>query len=309
MRGKLAAVLGILCGLIVGGGAYLLLESKGIAGGLGIVTAYVVWGEFGDFLNGRSNTPREIPPGTPLLRHPVVRRRVIGIVAMGGAAALITLELMIGDVRAEDVREWIDGLGIWGPILLIAVLAAAMVFAPIPNPPFMIAAGIAWGTFLGVVYSIIGQLIGSMIIFAISRRFGRQFIPKLVGQDAAARIDQVAQDMGPQLVFWWRMMPVSFDFAAYAAGLTNMSFRLFVLLVFLGSIIPTSVVVGFGDSFDSSWTARGISVALIIVSVSVPATIFYLRNRSWLPGPREAIRMALSGTTPSREPASQPTAE
>src|SRR5690606_37505676 len=30
MRGKLAAVLGILCGPIVGGGAYLLLESKGI---------------------------------------------------------------------------------------------------------------------------------------------------------------------------------------------------------------------------------------------------------------------------------------
>lgn len=293
--------MGIVAGLAVGGAAYWLIESKGIAAGLALVTAYVVWGELGDLIRGEEATQREVPPGTPLLRNPAVRRRVLGLLAMGGAGALIVLELMMGDIDSQDVRDWVDGLGVWGPILLITVLAVAMVFAPIPNPPFMIAAGIVWGTFLGVVYSIIGQLIGSAVIFVISRKFGRRFIPRLVGEDAAARIDRIAQDMGPQIVFWWRMMPVSFDFAAYAAGLTNMSFRLFIFLVFLGSIVPTSVVVGFGDSFDSSWTARGISVVLIGVSAAVPVTIFYLRNRNSLPGPRQALRQLLAGS--SSEPA------
>jgi uncharacterized membrane protein YdjX (TVP38/TMEM64 family) len=300
MRAKLAAVVGIAVGLAVAGAAYLLIGSKGIAGGLGLVSAYVAWGELGELIAGKDAAPRQVPPGTPLLRNPAVRRRLLGLLAMGGAAALIVLELMMGDVDSQDVREWVDGLGIWGPILLITVLAVAMVFAPVPNPPFMIAAGIVWGTFLGVVYSILGQLIGSAIIFVVSRKFGRRFIPRLVGEDAAQKIDRIAQDMGPQIVFWWRMMPVSFDFAAYAAGLTNMSFRLFIFLVFLGSIVPTSVVVGFGDSFDSSWTARGISVALIAVSVAVPLTIFYLRNRDSLPGPRQALRQVLAGSWPAK---------
>ena len=127
-----------------------------------------------------------------------------------------------------------------------------MVFAPIPNPPFMIAAGLIWGVTLGVVYAVIGQLIGAAIIFWISRRFGRRFIPRLAGEEGAERIDRLAKEMGPQLVFWWRMMPITFDFAAYAAGLTAISFRLFITLVLLGSIVPTAVVVSFGDSFNHS---------------------------------------------------------
>ena len=91
--------------------------------------------------------------------------------------------------------------------------------------------GLLWGTFLGVVYSVIGQLIGAAIIFFISRKFGRQIHPQACGAPMPPKQDRrpSRSEMGPQLVFWWRMMPVSFDFAAYAAGLTAMSFRLFIV--------------------------------------------------------------------------------
>lgn len=295
VRERLVAVIALVVGAGVAFGVYSLAHSRGLAGGLGIIAAYFVWGELGDLVTGKAERTRRVPPGTPPLRNPAVRRRLISLLAIGGATSLILTELLVGDVAAEDVREWVLDLGVWGPLLLIAVLAVAMVIAPIPNPPFMIAAGIVWGTFLGVVYAVIGQLIGSAIIFVISRKAGRRFIPKLVGEDAAARIDRLAQDMGPQIVFWWRMMPVSFDFAAYAAGLTNMSFRLFIALVFLGSLVPTTVVVGFGDSFHSSWTARIISGALVLLAIAVPATIFYLRNRHNLPPPGEWLRALQQG--------------
>jgi uncharacterized membrane protein YdjX (TVP38/TMEM64 family) len=151
----------------------------------------------------------------------------------------------------------------------------------------MIAAGIAWGTFWGVVYSVTGQLIGSAIIFYISHRLGRRFIPRLIGEEGAKRVDKMARQMGPQIVFWWRMMPVSFDFAAYAAGLTGMSFRLFITLVFLGSIVPTTVVVSFGDSFGKSWEAQAVTLGLIAVALIVPATVFYFQYRDSLPPIRE----------------------
>lgn len=286
MRDAIVVGLALVIGLAVAAAVYTLAGSTSLAGGLGVIAAYFAWGEIGD----RAGSSRDAPPpapGQPLLANAKLRRRLLGLAAVGGASAVIVLQLLTGDIEVDGVRDWIRDLGAWGPILLISVLAAAMIVAPIPNPPFMIAAGIAWGTFLGVVYSVIGQLLGSMVIYAISRRYGRQFIPKLIGESGAARVDMLAKDMGPQVVFWWRMMPVAFDFAAYAAGLTGMSFRLFVTLVFVGSIIPTTVVVGFGDSFGKSVQAQVVTLGMVAIAMAIPATIFYLRYRDQLPPMRE----------------------
>ena len=281
----LAAALMVAAGVALG--LREAFDTTGVALAAGVVAGWLVWGELGDRLGGRQGLEAG---GGPLLLDPVRRRRLIGAVAIVLAVVFIIGDFALGDLETDDIREWGEGLGPWGPVLLITILAAAMVFAPIPNPPFMIAAGLIWGTVLGVVYAVIGQMIGAAIIFWISRRFGRQFIPRLVGERGAERIDLLAREIGPQLVFWWRMMPISFDFAAYAAGLTPMSFRFFMALVLFGSIVPTAVVVGFGDSLNHSWTARFVFGGLIIVAIATPATILYLRYRDRLPPPREMLR-------------------
>lgn len=289
---KLLLVAALASGLAVAGVVYFVGHSKAAAGGLGVITAYFVFGELGDLVRPAGGAA-ERTEDEPLFANPRVRRRLLSLAALFVAAILVAAEFITGDLDVQDIREWIRDLGFWGPILLILVLAVAMVVAPIPNPPFMIAAGIAWGTALGVTYAVIGQLIGSMIIFWLSRRFGRKLIPRLIGQAGADRVDRLATRMGPQLVFWWRMMPVSFDFAAYAAGLTTMSFRLFILLVFAGSILPTTVVVGFGDSFGKSWEAVAVTGLIILTSLVVLSTVLYRTFREELGPPREALRKLL----------------
>lgn len=291
MRPALVLILSLAAAAIAAYFVRQVVHSTGLTVGVAVITGYFVFGELAPRIGGEELEPKPVPPGTPPFRNPAVRRRLLSLLALMGASGYILLSLMTGDVATEDIREWVDGLGIWGPLLLIAILATAMVLAPIPNPPFMIAAGIVWGTVLGVVYAVIGQLVGSAIIFWISRKAGRRFIPRLVGHDAAEKIDRMAQDMGPQLVFFWRLMPISFDFAAYAAGLTNMSFLKFIVLVALGSIVPTTVVVGFGDSFDSSWTARLVTLGLIAIAVTIPSIIFYMKYRNQLPPPRDWLRI------------------
>lgn len=292
---KFLFVLAAGIGLAVAVGVYAIGHSKAAAGGLGVISAYFIWGELGDVLRPTPPAPEagRRSATEPLLANPKVRRRLLSLFALVVASILIGLEFVIGELDVEDVRTWIRDLGVWGPILLIAVLAIAMVIAPIPNPPFMIAAGIAWGTFLGVIYAVIGQLIGSIIIFWLSRKFGRRLIPRLIGDSGAKRVDQLAEQMGPQLVFWWRMMPVSFDFAAYAAGLTTMSFRLFVLLVFVGSILPTTVVVGFGDSFGKSWQALAVTGGLIAIAITVLMVVLYRTFKDEVGTPGETLRKIL----------------
>lgn len=296
MREKLILVLAVIVGIGVAAAVATFAHSRSVAAGLGVISAYFVWGELGDLLRP---TPPAVSPTSsdgrpkPLLSNPRVRRRVISALALLGATVLILIEFLTGDLDVADIREWIRDLGFWGPILLITILAVAMVIAPIPNPPFMIAAGIAWGTALGVVYAVIGQLLGSVIIFWLSRKYGRRLIPRLIGEEGAAHVDRLAERMGPQLVFWWRIMPVSFDFAAYAAGLTTMSFRLFVTLVFAGSILPTTVVVGFGDSFGKSWEALAVTGGLVVVAVGVLMVLFYRHFKDEFGPPGEALRKLL----------------
>jgi uncharacterized membrane protein YdjX (TVP38/TMEM64 family) len=281
MQNTLPGLIAVAAGLATTYLARGVLDSRAITIGIGFIVAYVIWGELSDRFS--SATRPRLAPGTPLLQNPSARRRIFAVFALAAATSLALTDLFVGDVSADDARRWMDGLGFWGPLLLITILAAAMVFAPIPNPPFMIAAGIIWGTSLGVAYALIGQLIGSALIFFISRKAGRRFIPRLVGQEGAARIDKLSLEMGPQVVFWWRMMPISFDFAAYAAGLTTMSFRLFITLVFFGSILPTTLIVGFGDALTASWTARFLMGGLILAGISIPLTVFYLRYRDTVP--------------------------
>jgi uncharacterized membrane protein YdjX (TVP38/TMEM64 family) len=307
MLSRLPSLAGFLLGGAVAAGVYFLIESRGLAAGLGLVVGYLAWAELSDLVAGPAMRATKAPAGTPLLQNPVIRRRLFGLLLIGGASSIILTELLIGDVAAEEIRERVQAYGALGPIILMTVIAVAMIIAPIPNTPWVIAAGIVWGTFWGVVYVIGGQLIGSTVIFFISRRFGRKFIPRLVGQDAAARIDRLSRTMGPQVVFWWRMMPVSFDFGAYAAGLTAMRYRVFITLVFLGSIIPTTVIVSFGDSFTRSWTARFISLGLVALAITVPVTIFYLRNRATLPPPGRLIRNVLGGASAESTPESATT--
>ncbi|MDE2668416.1 MAG: TVP38/TMEM64 family protein [Chloroflexota bacterium] len=287
MRDTVILAVALAAGAAVAFGLREAFDTTGVALAAGIVVAWIVWGELSERLGGEGE---EEAGDRPILFDPARRRRIIGAAALVLAVVFIIGDFAVGDLETDDIREWGEGLGPWGPVILIAILATAMVFAPIPNPPFMIAAGLIWGMVLGVVYAVIGQLIGAAIIFWISRRFGRKFIPRLVGERGAERIDLLAREIGPQLVFWWRMMPISFDFAAYAAGLTPMSFRFFMALVLFGSIVPTAVVVGFGDSLNHSWTARFVFGGLIVVAIAVPATVLYLRNRHRLPPPREVLR-------------------
>ena len=72
----------------------VLFHSKSVAGGLAVITAYLVWGELGDlFRSGAVEAPRA-PRAVeqPLLANPKVRRRLISLLALAGATVLILLK-------------------------------------------------------------------------------------------------------------------------------------------------------------------------------------------------------------------------
>jgi uncharacterized membrane protein YdjX (TVP38/TMEM64 family) len=184
------------------------------------------------------------------------------------------------DFDAEPFQEWVDGWGVFGPIVYILVLAGSVLFAPIPNVPIFIAAGLAWGPVLGTVYSMAGMMLGSTAAFWVSRRLGRGWLPRLIGRSTADRLDDLAERMGGRVVFWARMLPVvNFDFISFLAGLTAIPFGTFFVYSFLGMLLPTTVAVVAGDSLGKDVRVTLALGGLWVAGIVLSAGYFYIRRR------------------------------
>lgn len=73
-------------------------------------------------------------------------------------------------------RSWLDQLGAFDEIVFILIRAAQTVVKFIPAEPLEIASGYAWGAIPGMLYCVLGNIMGTIAIFVLSRKFGQKFI-------------------------------------------------------------------------------------------------------------------------------------
>jgi uncharacterized membrane protein YdjX (TVP38/TMEM64 family) len=72
----------------------------------------------------------------------------------------------------ERLRSFVEGLGIWGPVVIVLLVATTVVLSFIPNPPVSLAAGAAYGKVWGAVYALAGAELGAVLAFLIARHVG-----------------------------------------------------------------------------------------------------------------------------------------
>jgi len=172
-----------------------------------------------------------------------------------------------------------QGLGVFGPLLLIGLIALAIVFNPLPSAPVAIVAGAVYGHVLGTVYIVIGAEIGAIVAFLIARTLGHGFAKKHLGDTwSLGRFG--TQNALTAIVFVSRLVPfMSFDLVSYAAGLTVIRFWRFALATLLG-LMPVSFALAHlgGRILDSSAGDVIIIILLIGLITLVPLLISVIRR-------------------------------
>ncbi len=227
---------------------------------------------------------------------PLLLRKKVIVTLVGAFVVLVAAYLVISEafgfsynIDAEPFQEWVEDRGLLGPLVFILVMAVSVLFAPIPNVPIFIAAGLAWGPVLGTVYSMIGMMLGSAMAFYAARWLGRKHLPRLIGHKAAARLDDLVGHMGGRVVFWARMLPVvNFDWISLVAGLTNIRFRTFFVYSFLGMLLPTVVAVVAGDQLGKDIRVTLAIGGLWVLGIVLSAAFFWLRRRRHIAARRAA---------------------
>jgi uncharacterized membrane protein YdjX (TVP38/TMEM64 family) len=199
----------------------------------------------------------------------------VGILLASLAAAawflVPTLRAEVGDLvemiaagRVDALGDRLGSYGLWGPIISLGIMVLQGILAPLPAFVVTFANGLAFGPFAGWLISLAGHVLASSVCFALARGLGRRRVESLVSTRALGSADRWLERWGPHAVFLTRLAPgISFDGISYAAGLTSISFRRFVVATTLGVIPETLLFAYLGHSaHEHAALVMGISFAV-----------------------------------------------
>ncbi len=177
------------------------------------------------------------------------------------------------------LHAMIDGLGIWGPVAVIALMMLAVLVSPIPSAPIAMAAGAAYGHTWGTLYIVIGAEAGALAAFGIARLVGQVVVTRWLGARASDGLIG-SQNALTSIVFFSRLLPfVSFDLMSYAAGLTPLTWWRFALATLAGVVPVSFLLAHFGREMSSGEADRFLYTALGLgLLTGVPFAIKWWRD-------------------------------
>jgi len=174
---------------------------------------------------------------------------ILALIAAGLIVALIVWRFRLYEFipDQEQIKDWAEALGAWGPVAIILLEAFQALLAFLPGQAIEAASGYLYGPFWGTVIAMTGMIIGSTALFLLSRRFGRPLAIRLIGNQSMARLDDLVRRGGAPFFFLIWLFPFApDDLACLAAGLTPMPTRKFIILMSLGRLPGVFISVWVG---------------------------------------------------------------
>jgi membrane protein DedA with SNARE-associated domain len=139
-----------------------------------------------------------------------------------------------------------------------------------------------------VVVGVIGNLIGALIAYSVSRRFGKQLLlgpGRWIGISAShlELADRAFARYGPAIAFFGRFLPVITTYVSFPAGLARMNPAAFAACTVVASTIWCSALTAAGYAIGANYTkvSDPIGKAAIVLAVLlvIGLAVWYIRGR------------------------------
>ena len=175
-------------------------------------------------------------------------------------------------VTPQELQAALQKLGPWAAAAYIGLFALLPAFF-FPVAVLALAGGLLFGLWRGALYTFLGAVINCSLMFFLSRYGGRKKVEALLDKKLDPKWKRyLTGNTGFLLLVVLRLIPaVPYNLINYAFGLTNMSFRTYILASAIGIIPGTFAFINIGDkaldvTSPGFWTAIGLLVLLLVVT-------------------------------------------
>ncbi len=209
---------------------------------------------------------------TRVWRIAVLAAAVLAVVAAGRRLSLAD--------RVDDLRAWIQSLGVWGPAVYVALYAGLVTLA-VPATPLTAAAGAMFGSVLGVVVVSAGSTAGAVASMLAARYLFRDaMVRRFETNERYQQISRLFDAHGAVLVAVTRLIPL-FPFGAlnYAFGLTNVRLTTYAFWSWL-CMLPMTVIVVVGSDAVVTTIRQGEIPWALVVTIAAMVCVMVLLVRA-----------------------------
>ena len=203
-------------------------------------------------------------------------RALLLITYVGIVAALWYLPGVFHPQSVEDVRRWVNGFGVWGPLVYILLYTVRPLLL-FPSLLLNVAAGILFAPVIGIPCLLMGGLGSAALLFYMARTgIGSEFFD-LHGGKWGTRIHHYLSDSAKnfQRMLWLRTVPLfPYDVISLVAGCTKMRFGTFAVTTLIG-MVPGAIAYNIlGDALSGN-SGFMFSAVLLVMAFGIPLAFWY----------------------------------
>lgn len=181
-------------------------------------------------------------------------------------------------LRSGELQSQVASFGMLAPAILILLKMMTLVVAPLGGTPIYVLAGALFGSFNGLLISIVGDVLGSSVCFFLSRKYGAKVLATLAGSQNTERILKTVGLIGNTKSFikariGFMSMP---ELLAYASGLSRINFWIFTLINTL-FYLPVDFVLVYLGSQIAEFSAKYFLIipAVVFLFTLIGFTLLY----------------------------------
>jgi len=171
----------------------------------------------------------------------------------------------------EKFRLWVFEKGFLGKLAFVGMMALQVIIAIIPGEPLEIGAGYAFGIWEGTLLCLIGQVIGSIIVFIFVKYIGIRAVEAFFSKEKIQSLKFLHEHKQLNfIVFILFFIPgTPKDILTYFVGLTPMSLSTFLLITSFARIpsVITSTIGGNAIGLQNYQFAIAAFAVTILISL------------------------------------------
>ena len=205
----------------------------------------------------------------------LMRIFIITIVCAILAYFIFKYKRHLGHINIMDLRRYILSYGRFSALIFVLIYSLKSIFLIIPASLLSILAGNIFGPYEAFILSIISCYFGFTLSFFLSKKLGKSFVHKLL-KGKAIGLDANAEKHGFKIMLIMRLSALfPYDPLSYAAGLTKMKYKDFILASLIG-ISPEILACSFmGKNLKHPFSLKFIAPIIIVIIIAIISSYIY----------------------------------